>query len=284
MKTKVICFGAANGGKDLYAEISKRYEVVCFTDNDARKWGKSLQDHEIVEPRIAVFEKKYDEIIVTSAPGCLSIKEQLLDMGVPEEKIITSYVDSMLKSRIVFLESFAKIINEKNSLDGACAEVGVFQGDFAKCINANFSDRTLYLFDTFEGFKKEDIAEEKKRNLSEAEISDYSNSSVEMVLKKMPFPEKCIIRKGYFPETATDVDDEFYFVNLDVDLYLPTLNGLKWFRSRMKKGGVILIHDYFATNFRGPRQAVDEFMQLDESKGLSMCPIGDGISVMIIGF
>ena len=52
----------------------------------------------------------------------------------------------------------------------------------------------------------------------------------------------------------------------------------------MKKGGVILVHDYFARNFRGPKQAVDEFMKLEEAKKMSMCPIGDGISVMISGF
>lgn len=52
----------------------------------------------------------------------------------------------------------------------------------------------------------------------------------------------------------------------------------------MKKDGVILVHDYFATNFRGPKRAGDEFMQLTEAKNLSMCPIGDGISILITGF
>lgn len=283
MRLKVICFGAANGGKELFKKISKKYDVICFTDNDERKWGKQLHGLPILSPTEAVKENQYDEIIVTSAPGCISIKTQLLGMGVSEEKIVTHYVEAMLKARIVFLESLAHIFKEKE-MQGACAEVGVFQGDFAKCINKNFPEKKLYLFDTFEEFLLADIQEEKKKNLSEAEVSDYSNASVQMVLNKMLYPEKCIIKKGYFPETAIDLEEEFCFVNLDVDLYLPTLNGLKFFLPRMKEGGVILVHDYFAANFRGPKQAVDEFMKLDESKKLCMCPIGDGISIMISGF
>lgn len=39
---KVICFGAAGGGKRLFNEISERYEIIAFTDNDKNKIGKTI--------------------------------------------------------------------------------------------------------------------------------------------------------------------------------------------------------------------------------------------------
>ena len=85
------------------------------------------------------------------------------------------------------------------------------------------------------------------------------------------------------PKTASDIKDSFCFVNLDLDLYEPTYQGLRYFENRMIPGGIILVHDYFATNFQGPQKAVDQF--ISETNGrYAMYPIGDGISVMITGF
>lgn len=140
----------------------------------------------------------------------------------------------------------------------------------------------MHLFDTFEGFDKRDI--DKDRLYSEAKVGDYSNASIDMVMKKMIYPENVIIHKGYFPDTAKQLGEErFAFVNLDVDLYEPTYNGLKLFKDKMISGGVILVHDYFATNFKGPNEAVNQF--LEEMNGrYAKYPIGDGISIMITGF
>lgn len=51
----------------------------------------------------------------------------------------------------------------------------------------------------------------------------------------------------------------------------------------MISGGVILVHDYFADNFTGVKQAVDEYMARTD-KELMLMPIGDGISIAIIGY
>lgn len=155
------------------------------------------------------------------------------------------------------------------------------RGDFARWINTYYGNQTLHLFDTFEGFDQRDIV--KEEGLSEAAVGDYSNTSVEAVLEKMPNPDKVVFHKGYFPETAFDIKDSFCFVNLDLDLYKPTYEGLHYFEDKMVPGGVILVHDYFATNFQGPRKAVDQF--ICETNGrYAKYPIGDGISIMITGF
>ncbi|MDR1955675.1 MAG: TylF/MycF family methyltransferase, partial [Treponema sp.] len=111
-----------------------------------------------------------------------------------------------------------EIYNKKTP--GNVAELGVFRGDFAKHINIAFPDRKLYLFDTFEGFDEKDAEKERQGNYSR-NIQDFSNTNVELVLNKMKFKENCIVKKGYFPETAQDVEDKFVFVSIDVDLYEP---------------------------------------------------------------
>ena len=47
------------------------------------------------------------------------------------------------------------------------AELGVYRGEFAKEINKVFPDRTLYLFDTFEGFAEQDCDTEVKKGYAE---------------------------------------------------------------------------------------------------------------------
>ena len=47
----------------------------------------------------------------------------------------------------------------------------------------------------------------------------------------------CLFKKGYFPESAHGIDEKFAFVSLDLDLYKPTLEGLRFFYPKMIKGG-----------------------------------------------
>src|SRR5688572_13114934 len=86
---------------------------------------------------------------------------------------------------------------ETRNIIGNVAEVGVYKGDFSKRLNQLFFDRKLYLFDTFEGFADSDILIDHKSGYSKAS-QDFSNTSQEAVRNKMPFPEKCIFKKGVF--------------------------------------------------------------------------------------
>lgn len=72
--------------------------------------GKNLCEVKIYSP-IILREQKYDVVIITSASGLETIKQQCIDLGVVEEKIITSYVEAPLESRRIFLESLAKVFS-----------------------------------------------------------------------------------------------------------------------------------------------------------------------------
>ena len=142
--------------------------------------------------------------------------------------------------------------------EGNTAELGVYQGDFARLINHYFPDRKLYLFDTFEGFDARDSEAERAGNFSSG-TQDFSQTSEKLVLSRMEHPENCIVRKGWFPDTAQGVDDKFCFVSIDADLYKPILAGLEFFYPRLNHGGVIMIHDFNNPDYPGSREAVKEF-------------------------
>ncbi|MDE6386755.1 MAG: macrocin-O-methyltransferase [Lachnospiraceae bacterium] len=280
---RAYLFGAGGGGARLYDSVKEQYDIVGIVDNDERKWGTMFRDHKIGVPEECLKQSVYDVIVLTSAPGRDSIIHQVRGYGIAENRIITSFVDQPLESRRIFLKSLSVLMRGYDRRVSV-AEAGVFQGDFAKYMNQYFPDRKLYLFDTFEGFDEKDVALERQNNYSAAGAADYHNTSLELVRQKMEYPDQCIFKVGYFPETASGIEDEFCFVNLDLDLYQPTLEGLRWFESRMVQGGVILIHDFFADNFRGVRQAVDEYMRNRQRQELHLMPIGDGISIAICGF
>ncbi len=157
------------------------------------------------------------------------------------------------------LDRAAREITEKN-VAGSVAEAGVFRGDFARLINLAFPQKKLYLCDTFEGFDDRDVCIERTRGWSDGK-QDWSDTSVELVLSKMTFQENCIVRKGYFPESMTGIDDTFCFVSLDLDLYKPIFDSLAYFYPRLSKGGYIFIHDCVNKEYPGARKAVLEFCE-----------------------
>lgn len=166
-------------------------------------------------------------------------------------------VDSY-EPRLAVLELMTREIKNYN-IEGSAAELGVWKGDFAMMINHYLPDKKLYLFDTFEGFDERDAEVDRAEKFSTASY-DFSQTSEELVLSRMEHPENCIIRKGWFPDTAEGVDDKFCFVSLDTDLYQPILAGLKFFYPRLVKGGAIMIHDFNnKKDYPGVRQAVRDF-------------------------
>lgn len=181
------------------------------------------------------------------------------------------------EARGAVLELMSREI-QRYGIEGSAAELGVYQGEFAERINHFLPDRKLYLFDTFEGFSERDAEVDRDRKFSGASF-DFSGTSVELVLSKMEHPENCVIRKGWFPDTAEGVDDKFCLVSIDADLYQPILAGLEFFYPRLSHGGAIMVHDFNNEGYSGARQAVKEFC--DKNSAGYVCLPDDGGSVVI---
>lgn len=191
-----------------------------------------------------------------------------------ERNIDTRYFDYI---RLATLELVCQEI-KANKVPGNVAELGVFKGKFSRYINQHFPDRFLYLFDTFEGFDKRDVRTEEHNNYSTAN-QDFSQTSVHQVLNIMPHADQCIVKKGYFPQSASDVEDTFALVSLDTDLFEPIYNGLTFFYPRLSKGGYILVHDFNNDLYKGVRDAVVRFCT---ENGIGYVPIPDKAGSAII--
>lgn len=276
---KIIVFGGGYRGQDIIREIRKgqqNAEVIAVADN--YMIGEVL-GVPIIRPE-EIPKMDYDYICLATQ----MVNEvicQLTEMKVDFYKINTSYIiNAGIGAREIFLFSLATELNRKN-VRGNVAEAGVLRGDFASKINRSFSNRKLYLFDTFKGFDEKDIKNEKEKAECPIENMDYyKDTTKEIVMSKMLYPDRVQLIKGYVPETLSTIDDTFCFVNLDMDLYQPTKEALRWFFPRVEMGGGILIHDYFNDRvFPNLKYAVIEFC--NENGGIPYFPIGDGMSVFI---
>ncbi len=147
----------------------------------------------------------------------------------------------------------------RENVIGDFAELGVHKGETAKLIHEINSSRKLHLFDTFEGFSEKDLQSENKHG-GKFTAKEFSDTDAETVKKHIDGGEKVIFHTGHFPSTSVGLENEkFSFVHLDADLYLPTIEGLKFFYPRLSPGGVIIVHDY-NHSWDGIKKAFDEFM------------------------
>jgi hypothetical protein len=148
-----------------------------------------------------------------------------------------------------------RMVKKTEQFDGAIAEVGVYRGGSAAIIAHFKGNRHLHLFDTFEGLPE--VHAEKDTFLYKGIMHDTNEQIVRNLLKDY---ENCFIYKGIFPDTSDPIKNSaFSFVHLDTDLYVGTMLSLKFFYSRMQKGGVILTHDYNDLLTPGVKDAFDEF-------------------------
>jgi O-methyltransferase len=146
---------------------------------------------------------------------------------------------------------------KKEKVPGSFAELGVYKGDSAFLLHQMDQSRIFHLFDTFEGFKANDLKTEIGKAATYT-TSNFADTSVQKVKKRLSDPE-FIFHQGYFPETTKGLKNEQYvLVSMDADLYNPTKAGLEYFYPRLSQGGVIIVHDY-NPDWPGIMKAVDDF-------------------------
>jgi hypothetical protein len=293
---KVIVFGAGHFGR-LYAEQEKTAEIIAYADNDAesrraRGGVTSFLGHKLISP-YEISQYEYDRIVICvdddtstairleGAQAMDSIFGQLLSLGIDQRKIAVHNVLYFNSRRTLDLKRLSECLE---NVDGAVAECGVLRGHFAAYINRYFQNRRLYLFDTFTGFDERDTVNESDAIKKWLDVYGgfYLPGNTDIVSARCPFPENLVFKKGYVPDTFAGLENErFAFVNLDMDLYLPELNALRFFVPRLSKGGVILLHDYFNPSLHGVKQAVDEF---SSEYDFVRIPTGDEFTIALTAF
>lgn len=194
------------------------------------------------------------------------------DEVLPEEVLAGDYV------RVKTLEA---LCGRLACVPGAAAELGVYRGAFARCINALLPQRRLYLFDSFAGFDAEEAAHPA---LGRGFVQSHKNTTVDTVLAALPHPEQAVIMPGLFPQSLHGLEETFCLVSLDVDLEESTLAGLRYFYPRMAPGGYILLHDYNAPSLPGVRRAVNRYeAELGRPiPAVPLCDVGGTLVVPVL--
>ncbi len=173
---------------------------------------------------------------------------------------------------------------EENEVQGSVAELGVFRGYFSSLINLKFPNKKLFLFDTFEGFDKDEAHREAEKGRCDGMFVRYHlNTSVDKMLDNLPFPKNCQVCKGLFPESVTDeAEAETYaFVSIDVDFEDSIYEGLKFFYPKLSDGGIIFLHDYNSAFLTGVKAAVKRY---EKNLGyvLRKIPLADRAGTLVI--
>lgn len=285
MKTVVI-LGAGHLGMAVAQMLNPReMKLVGLGDTSPDTWNV------FSDPEKGELKEEIDGMPVMPIDLAVALQPDILVIAATDAE--KSHALEYMAIRAGFLNDivFIKDIHEQFSIrcgvlrrlcrrldglgvEGNVAELGCWRGDTSWQLNALMPDRKLYLFDTFEGFDPRDVAKEQELGCSDVAPGQFSGADETKLLERMPAVEQVVIKKGWFPESAFDLEDEtFALVYMDACLYNPTLSGLEFFFPRMGRGGVILLAGCDHEKYRGVAKAVEDL----ESKygALLMLPVGD---------
>jgi O-methyltransferase len=168
-------------------------------------------------------------------------------------------------------------------IEGDTAECGVWKGATSWLIlanNLNYTNGKLhYCIDSFEGLSAPIDADGS--HWTEGDLNCPLNE-VEQFLRLLDPANKSVrYCKGWIPDSFKFIHSQsFSFVHIDVDLYFPTKEALKFFYPKMTSGGIILCDDYGFTSCPGATKAVDEFFSDKREK---MIPLSGGGGFLIKG-
>ena len=201
--------------------------------------------------------------------------EELLQKLLPQQRIVPTPAqlgkgrlpEAELSNDYVRLATLELLCRRLETVPGAAAELGVYRGFFARCINMLLPDRTLYLFDSFAGFAEEACAAASFQ-------AAHRNTAAEKVLSIMPHPENIVIKPGFFPDSLGGLEERFCLVSLDVDFYQTTLEGLRYFWPRLARGGYLLLHDWGSPRLPGVAEALKQY-EAELGTAISACPLCD---------
>lgn len=275
--------------------VQYQYDYVIIGFSDVMKGFRALEEYGVPKEKIVAYafandkcdyrqnywQNEINRIMHNELND--EIITELFQLPVKNNYLCSMYIEEeqeVIERDFVREQTLALIAKEirRKGLRGNVAELGVYKGSFSKKINYLFPDKLLYMFDTFEGFDTRDILCDDKAGEG-AMLTAFNDTTVELVLQNMPHKEKCIIKKGFFPDTFDLENEEFSFVSIDADLYSPIKRGLEIFYPRLVPGGMIMVHDYNNIVYNGTTDAVIEYC---DGNGIPYVPIPDICGSVII--
>jgi hypothetical protein len=164
-----------------------------------------------------------------------------------------------------------RLFEKTVQIEGDIVECGIFKGSsfsrfamFRKILN--LEEKKLIGFDSFGRFPETEYDQDKvmrENFISSAGDQSISKLQLEDVLENKDCQKNTILIEGNITKTVPEFvsnnpDIKISLLNLDVDIYEPTVVILKYLIPLMSKGGIIILDDY--NSFPGETKAVDQYI------------------------
>jgi hypothetical protein len=191
----------------------------------------------------------------------------------------SSGVSGNTEDRCYFLFSAAESIAR---LEGEIAECGSRKGKSSLYILEGFghaATKLFHAFDSFEGLSQPSEEDRSSNGHVKWAKGDLATPEQTLLSNLSRFGNRVRIHKGWIPERFNDVEGKkFCLVHIDVDLYQPTLDSLKFFYDRVVPRGIIICDDYGFRSCPGAKRAFDEFFS-GKPEGIIKVPSGQALVV-----
>ncbi|MCO6453687.1 MAG: class I SAM-dependent methyltransferase [Pirellulaceae bacterium] len=153
-----------------------------------------------------------------------------------------------------------ELVRSLADVPGDTAECGVYRGATSYFICRERPHGTHHLFDSFQGLSPPlacDLPDQPRVDSWRAGDLAIPLDEVRANLAEFPGVR---FHPGWIPDRFPEVADRrFCFVHIDVDLYQPTLDSLRFFYERSVPRGILVCDDYGYLNCPGAKRACDEF-------------------------
>ncbi len=158
------------------------------------------------------------------------------------------------------------LVDVISKIEGDIVEFGCYKGDTSvviqKTIEDNHFNRTLWLYDSFEGLP-EKTSEDSSTAGDQFSVGKLCATKREVIekfkRKNLKLPK---IKKAFFEnlDSGNDLPEKIAFAFLDGDFYHSIKTSLRLIENHLIKNSIIIVHDYDNPELPGATLAVDEWL------------------------
>lgn len=152
-------------------------------------------------------------------------------------------------------------------LSGDLVEIGCFNGSstsvMAAYMESQRSSKTLFVYDTFDGFSYKEAFESKDFQWAGTHSSEGFEEVAARVKARAPVKSDQILvfKRNILDPSAIEEVNQISFASIDVDLYEAVLRGLELVHEKILIGGIVLVEDPgHLPPFLGAKIALEEFL------------------------
>ena len=175
-------------------------------------------------------------------------------------------VNKLLSDQVSYREIEVILREYKRTYEtaGDVVEFGCYVGTTSVFLGTHArNDKTLYLYDSFEGLPPKTDEDNSPAGLQFVEGELNASKKQLLVNLKRANVQNVRVKKGWFSElTSDDVPSKISFAFLDGDYYHSVRDPLALIEDRLSPGAIIVVDDYANEALPGAAKAVDEWLAM----------------------